>query len=224
VTELEDDRSIRELLAGYGYTADTCRDDDYLALYTEDGVMNLSTGNDYTAQCVTMRTDHPDAMAFAGSPQADEKMASDCQRQDFKGVWTLYQPNDTELKSALSSFAVGYDLQLPYFAQIPATQEFRQAMSTYAAGTPIQIDSLRIWGAFDVFKAAVEAENGQPVTSATVKAGMYTLRNCTDGGIVPPLRYTQGKPTSVNCFVVWEIKNGIFVLPNGTRYSCDGGS
>ena len=44
VRSLCDDKEIRELLARYGYTADTCRDDDYVELYTADGVMDLSTG------------------------------------------------------------------------------------------------------------------------------------------------------------------------------------
>jgi hypothetical protein len=44
IVELEDDRAIRELLARYGFNADGCRDREYVELYTEDGVMDLSTG------------------------------------------------------------------------------------------------------------------------------------------------------------------------------------
>jgi hypothetical protein len=43
LAEVEDERQIRELLSQYGYTADTCRDDDYVALWTDDGVMNLGS-------------------------------------------------------------------------------------------------------------------------------------------------------------------------------------
>ena len=42
VQELEDERAIRELLARYGYTADTCKDEAFVDLYTEDGTMKLS--------------------------------------------------------------------------------------------------------------------------------------------------------------------------------------
>ena len=41
VTELEDERELRELLARYGYNADVCRDEEYIDLYTDDGIMNL---------------------------------------------------------------------------------------------------------------------------------------------------------------------------------------
>ncbi|MBK1787120.1 nuclear transport factor 2 family protein [Prauserella cavernicola] len=42
--ELEDERRIRELLSRYGYYADACLDDEYLALFTEDGAMDVSRG------------------------------------------------------------------------------------------------------------------------------------------------------------------------------------
>ena len=45
MTEAEDERAIRELLARYGYTADVKKDKEYIDLYTEDGVMNLGSGS-----------------------------------------------------------------------------------------------------------------------------------------------------------------------------------
>lgn len=41
VRELEDERAIREVLARYGFTADTCRDEAYVDLYTDDGAIDL---------------------------------------------------------------------------------------------------------------------------------------------------------------------------------------
>jgi hypothetical protein len=42
VQELEDDRGIRDALARYGYTADTCKDEEFVELYTEDGRMKIA--------------------------------------------------------------------------------------------------------------------------------------------------------------------------------------
>lgn len=44
--ELEDDREIRELLARYGYYADAPLDEEYFGLFTEDCVMDVSSGRD----------------------------------------------------------------------------------------------------------------------------------------------------------------------------------
>jgi hypothetical protein len=38
----EDEREIRELLSRYGYNADCCRDDEYVALWTEHASYDLS--------------------------------------------------------------------------------------------------------------------------------------------------------------------------------------
>lgn len=42
--ELEDEREIRELLSRYGYYADACLDEEYLALFAPDGAMDVSQG------------------------------------------------------------------------------------------------------------------------------------------------------------------------------------
>lgn len=44
LAELEDEREIRELLARYGYYADAPLDEEYFALFTEDCVMDVSSG------------------------------------------------------------------------------------------------------------------------------------------------------------------------------------
>ena len=42
VHELEDDRAIRDLLARYGYMADTGREEAFVNLYTDDGALRLT--------------------------------------------------------------------------------------------------------------------------------------------------------------------------------------
>ncbi|WP_439030559.1 nuclear transport factor 2 family protein [Gordonia terrae] len=44
VAELEDEKAIRELLSRYGYYADACLDDEYFDLFTDDCVMDVSSG------------------------------------------------------------------------------------------------------------------------------------------------------------------------------------
>jgi hypothetical protein len=44
LSQLEDDRAIRELLARYGYDADQGHGEAYVSLYTEDGALDLSSG------------------------------------------------------------------------------------------------------------------------------------------------------------------------------------
>ena len=177
---------------------------------------------DYTAQCLALAGAHADAYYFSSGVPGIEHMALNCQQQGFKGFWILPQPDDTLLKSpGISTMAVGQDLQLSYFADVPATQTFRQGMSQYAKGVPLQIDSLRIWSSFDVVKQALSNVPSEVLTPQAVKDGLYKLNGYTDNGILPPLTYVQGQGTVISCFEVWGIKNGKFTLPNGTTMSCE---
>jgi SnoaL-like protein len=42
--ELEDERAILQLIGRYGFNADACRDTAFLALWTDDGVMDVAFG------------------------------------------------------------------------------------------------------------------------------------------------------------------------------------
>jgi hypothetical protein len=50
LSHLEDERAIRELLSRYGYYADACLDDAYVALFTPDGEIDVSMGAAAEAQ------------------------------------------------------------------------------------------------------------------------------------------------------------------------------
>lgn len=46
LVELEDERAIRDLLSRYGFTADTCMDEAFVELYTDDATVKLSLCDD----------------------------------------------------------------------------------------------------------------------------------------------------------------------------------
>jgi branched-chain amino acid transport system substrate-binding protein len=176
----------------------------------------------YTAQCVVMAKTNAEAYYFSSGVPGIEQMAGNCQQQGFKGFWVLPQPDDTQLKATgLSKQSFGQDLQLSYFVQNAATANFRQAMSQYAPGVPLQIDSLRIWASFDVAKLAIENVSSQTLTPQTVKQGLWMIKSFTDNGITPPLTYVTNQPTIISCFELWGITNGQFVLPKGDSFVCD---
>ena len=47
VADLEDERAIRNLITRYGYVADFGSVDDYVALFTPDGALDLAMGSSY---------------------------------------------------------------------------------------------------------------------------------------------------------------------------------
>jgi branched-chain amino acid transport system substrate-binding protein len=180
-----------------------------------------SSAADYTSQCDEMLASHPQALYFSDDSPPVEHMATDCAQQSFKGFWILPNPDDSDLSvPALSKFAIGADLSLPYFARLPQTQDFDAAMAKYAPGVALRSNSLRIWGAFDVFERALELVPDEQPGPQAVKAGLYKLDGFDDNGLTPPLTYVSGKPTVVKCFILWGIKYDKFVLPEGDTYRC----
>ena len=62
VLDLEDERSIRELIAHYGYVADVGSIDDFVALFTPDGALDLAMGASYGEFAVTRRWEGSDEL------------------------------------------------------------------------------------------------------------------------------------------------------------------
>jgi hypothetical protein len=89
VQELEDEREIRELLSRYGYTADTCKDEAFVELYTEDGAMKLSMpnapsddpivvweGRDRVREFITNPAGHHSARLYGKSMHVNDNMVT----------------------------------------------------------------------------------------------------------------------------------------------------
>ena len=76
------------------------------------------------------------------------------------------------------------------------------------------------WAAMELFGTAVKAGGTGPVTSASILAGLYTLKDETLGGLAPPLTFVKGQANLHNCYFVIGITGGKFVAPNGITPSC----
>lgn len=62
VLEMEDERQIRELISTYGYVADVGSIDDFVDLFTPDGVLDLAMGASYGDYAVTRRWEGSDEL------------------------------------------------------------------------------------------------------------------------------------------------------------------
>jgi branched-chain amino acid transport system substrate-binding protein len=70
-----------------------------------------------------------------------------------------------------------------------------------------------------IFEKAAGAVTGD-VTSASLKTALYSFKDETFDGLTPPITYTQGKPTSVNCYFLLGVSGGKFTEPNGAKTQC----
>ncbi len=177
------------------------------------------TAPSYTAQCVTMQQAHATALFGAGPPS--QKLADDCARQGYHpiyvqgmGTWETNYLKDSNLNGT-----TGDTGNVPWFYKGPEAAQFQQVESKALASTNFPYNVSATYAAALVFAAAL-AHAGASPTTTDVYNGLYAMHGETLGGYAPPLTFTQGKPTSVNCFFLASIKQGAYVAPNGATPSC----
>jgi branched-chain amino acid transport system substrate-binding protein len=109
----------------------------------------------------------------------------------------------------------------PWFLDnTPALKAFHAALNKYEPGKAVNDSSIEGWASGKLFQAAVAASGSKTVTTASVLAGLYSLKGDTLGGIAPPITYTKGSAATIPCFFIVGISKGKFVAPQGLKTSC----
>jgi len=83
------------------------------------------------------------------------------------------------------------------------------------------------WPAGLLLEDAVKAGGlapGDAPTSAEILKGLYSLKADTLQGWSPPLTFTPGKATSVDCWFTGRVQNGVPALVNGGKLTCSNGA
>jgi branched-chain amino acid transport system substrate-binding protein len=177
----------------------------------------------YTAQCLILAGDHADSVFGAGPPS--DKLANDCAKQGYHpryaqsmGTWLVAYLSDANLNGATGDTGdVPWTVNDP---SVPATVTFQQVEGAVlkASHTPYNVS--QAYAAALLFAKAL-ANAPASATTQDVYNGLYALHGETLGGFSPPLTFTSGKPTQINCFFVMSIESGHFAAPRGATPACE---
>ena len=182
----------------------------------------------YTAPCLAAKNAGVDGIFAAESSTVVESFVNSCSAQGFK---PKYLAEDGAVSSAfLENSALqgmtAVENNLPAeFTNNAAIAAMTAALNQYAPGLVASANygpgATGVWASGMLFAAAAKAANlGDNPTSAQVIQGLYALKNETLGGLAPPLNFTQGKPTTVNCWFYLGIQNQQFAPTYGTQSFC----
>jgi branched-chain amino acid transport system substrate-binding protein len=176
----------------------------------------------YTATCLAARQHGADALLEEVDLTTITTLAGDCAQQNYKPLYIGLaveagrpylqgMPSGTTMAVAENVF--------PWFAHSsPATERYWQALETYEPGVFKSNNfgpSLAMaWASGEMFAAAA-AHLGAHPTPAAVKAGLYSLKNETLGGLIPPTTYTPGKASVGSGYFIAVLKNGNYTAPYG---------
>lgn len=185
-----------------------------------------SSAADYTVFCQQLRDSGADSYFLAFASATAQKITDQCFQQGVHLPQLLSGPAAVpawKTDPAYDGDPV-IDGVVPFFdTSIPGQKAYRDAMSKYASGILEASESSSTgtfaWAAAQLISAAA-AKVTTEITGKSLHEALYTLNGETLGQLVPPLTYTKGQISTVNCYFTWKVSAGNYTAPNGTAPTC----
>jgi branched-chain amino acid transport system substrate-binding protein len=184
----------------------------------------------YTAQCLAAKQSGASAMTVGDASSVVEHVVQDCAAQGFTPRQLSSDGTVAIAWLKIPAFNGNIDTQSDFlwFVRNQATATMYSALNKYAPQVPSGPNFgeivLQSWADGALLQEAVKAANatpGAPVTPAVILQGLYGLpAHETLGGLSPPLHFVKGQPANNSCFYEMGIKNGKFVVLNGSTPIC----
>jgi branched-chain amino acid transport system substrate-binding protein len=184
------------------------------------------TQPDYTGPCQQLIDAKVNSMQIGEPAAVAQRIVDTCHSLGLHA--TPIQINGTISSSWLTDPAFNgmraAESNAPFFlADTPGQQEYRTALRKYIPSLDADKDDPSpeyAWIAGKLFQAAVASAPSGPITSASITAGLYALKNETLGGLSAPLNFVKGQIAEINCYFVIGIDDGKWVAPQGNKTSC----
>lgn len=182
-----------------------------------------SSSPDFTAVCQALKSSGVQSYTMALAAAVQERVAAQCTQQGASARIVDDVVDDTFPSVKAFNGMQIVTSSFPFFDDsIPATEEFHAALKKYApsvgsSAVPLNYIAADVWTAGKLFQAAVAASGSKTVTSASIKQGLYALKNETLGGLTAPLNFTKGKVSLNHSYFTYDIKDGQFVEPDGMK-------
>jgi branched-chain amino acid transport system substrate-binding protein len=183
------------------------------------------TAPDYTAQCVALKQANVTSYQVGSSAAVAFKVAQACRTQGVSATVLAAGGSVTQgwAKQHAVDGTVSAESNFPFTdSSVPATKQYQEAKARYAPGIGDAEGEVAAgaWAAGKLFEAAVAAAPTGEITSDSIKQGLYSLKNETLGGLAPPLTFTKGKTTLINCYFNIEVTGGKVIAPQGLKTAC----
>lgn len=185
-----------------------------------------ASATDYTAQCQALIQAGVGSYTAASTNAVPPRVVQQCKQQGLKApeLFIDGELSANWLTNSAMDGATGAEPDAPFTdTSTSAGRDFQAAIKKYYPSIVGSTDgpfAMYAWLAGKLFEAAAKAAPSGTLTSASVKQGLYSLKGETLGGLAPPLTFTQGQPTLINCYFQEQIKGGQLTEPNGLQTQC----
>jgi branched-chain amino acid transport system substrate-binding protein len=180
---------------------------------------------DFTAEMIAARNAGADTVIAVSENATLIRMARSAHRQNYRPLFvgTHSSHQDSFLTSG------GEDVEgavvaasVPDYGTSPKLADYRTAMQRFAPGAPRGSLGAQAWVAGKMIEHLVALVGERPVHAKTIVDALYSLRNETLDGLLPPTTYVpdEGHDLTAQCVVGLIIEHGRYVAPRGDDYVC----
>jgi len=188
-----------------------------------DGAARVAaSAPNYTAECLLFADKKTEVIYLGTAGEVARRFAEDCASQGYNPSFLFpyhaFQPANLEIEDIS---AIGLLPTVPWYANVPATRDFRRALKQYGEIEEADETSMYAWVSLEAIREALQQAQLTPeATRAQVIDAMSNLR--TDlGGLISEVSFAPGQPSpAITCYFLGAIENGKFTTPDGTEPKC----
>jgi branched-chain amino acid transport system substrate-binding protein len=179
---------------------------------------------DYTGEVLAARNAGADAIITSVDEASIVRIARSAERQGWgpviAGSYTVN--NDVLIRAGKDAVGIlGFSATAPYCCS-PLLKPYREAVARFQPGARLAGYGSTAWVQGKLVERLADffGAKANP-TSADILDALYSLKDETLGGLVPPITFNQGPHVRVNrCMVPIKIGEGAIVAPLGERFVC----
>ena len=179
---------------------------------------------DYTGEVLGARNAGADAIITTVDEASIVRIARSAKRQGWSpviaGSYTVN--NDVLLKAGPDAEGIlGFSATAPYGSS-PLLKPYREAVARFVPGARLAGYGSTAWvqGKLMERLAEIFGDKSAP-TTADILDALYSLKDETLGGLVPPITFNKGPHGRVNrCMVPIKIAKGAIISPLGEGFVC----
>jgi branched-chain amino acid transport system substrate-binding protein len=179
---------------------------------------------DFTAECLRAKNAGAELVYVGADGNTQRRVVASCVRQNFRPTYVSFAQavnHDMQDDPEINNHLIANSGTVPYFAENPATVEFRAALKQYGSQLAPAAGLMVGWVAGKLFERAA-ANISEPPTTAAILAGLWSINDDDLGGITRPLTFVENQNAQVKtCWWNVAILQAKWRSPDGLQRHCE---
>jgi branched-chain amino acid transport system substrate-binding protein len=178
---------------------------------------------DFTAEMISARNAGAEVVALVSDSATMIRVIRAAKRQNytplFSGTWSFNVDSFAKTGGPEVEGVLSVSGTAPY-ATSPLGKPYLAAMARHQPGAPMGGFGMNAWTHGKLLER-IAARFGPAVVTGDILDGLYSLKDETLGGLIPPITFNKGPHKDVNlCSIPLRMTSGKFQPLDGDRFVC----